>query len=96
MTTNRRNSLKDRALLVATVLAVLSAGNAAADDAAKADEKIACYGINKCKGTGDCSGQGHQCSGQNACRGRGHINLPKDVCLRIEGGHLVPGPDERG
>ena len=94
---NAKTSLKDRALLTAAVLGLLAVGvTANAEEAAKADEKLACYGINKCKGTGDCSGQGHQCSGQNACKSQGHINLPKDVCLRIEGGHLVPGPGERG
>ena len=28
--------------------------------------------------------------------GKGHINLPKDVCLRIKGGHLQPKRGEEG
>jgi uncharacterized membrane protein len=86
-----------KVLLAAAVGALLAGGNAAvAADDAKADEKVHCYGINKCKGTGDCSGKGHDCAGHNACAGQGHINLPKDVCLRIKGGHLTPKEGEQG
>lgn len=86
-----------RALLaaVASMLAASSLGvGAQAGDTQP--EAVHCYGINKCKGTGDCSGAGHKCSGQNACKGQGHINLPKDVCLRIQGGHLKPAAGEEG
>jgi uncharacterized membrane protein len=86
-----------RALLAAAAVGIITAGLgsvAVAEDAKP--ENVHCYGINKCKGTGDCSGKGHQCAGQNACKAQGHINLPKDVCLRIEGGHLVAKPGEEG
>ena len=86
-----------RALLAAAALGIFTAsmaGTAIADEAKP--ENVHCYGINKCKGTGDCSGKGHQCAGHNACKAQGHINLPKDVCLRIEGGHLVANPGEEG
>lgn len=86
-------------LLLASAVASLLAVNAAvaADDAAKgAGEPVHCYGINKCKGTGDCSGKGHACAGHNSCAGKGHINLPQDVCLRIKGGHLTPAAGEEG
>ncbi|HYB98746.1 MAG TPA: hypothetical protein VEC57_06375 [Candidatus Limnocylindrales bacterium] len=94
MTTTRNTRL----LLASAVLGLVAASNAGAAAAAeKAEsEKVHCYGINACKGTGDCSGKGHPCAGQNACKGQGHINLPKELCLRIQGGHLVAGPGEEG
>jgi len=91
------NGTSRRALLVAAAAGIITAGLTTAAVAGDAKpENVHCYGINKCKGTGDCSGKGHQCSGQNACKGQGHINLPKDVCLRIEGGHLVANPGDEG
>ncbi|PIQ83152.1 MAG: hypothetical protein COV75_09070 [Candidatus Omnitrophica bacterium CG11_big_fil_rev_8_21_14_0_20_63_9] len=52
--------------------------------------KAHCYGVNKCKGTGDCGGKGHSCAGQNACKGQGYLDLSEKDCLRIEGGRLTP------
>ncbi|HVN84565.1 MAG TPA: hypothetical protein VMW17_06950 [Candidatus Binatia bacterium] len=90
-------SSKLSAMLVASAVAGLLAASAGLAQAAEGtDDKVHCYGINKCKGTGDCSGKGHQCAGHNACKGKGHINLPKDVCLRIKGGHLTPKAGEEG
>lgn len=86
-----------RLLVSSAVAGLLTAGAAAVAPAADADPaKVHCYGINKCKGTGDCGGKGHSCAGQNACAGQGHINLEKDVCLRIKNGHLEPKPGEQG
>ena len=39
-----------------------------------------CYGVNTCKGTGECGGPGHSCAGQNACKGQGWITLTQKVC----------------
>ena len=54
-----------------------------------AGEKVACYGVNKCKATGDCGGPGHSCAGQNACKRKGYIDVDKETCLRIDGGRLT-------
>ena len=56
---------------------------------AQAAESVSCYGINACKGTGDCGGKGYSCAGKNACKGQGFIKLPSDVCTRIQGGKLT-------
>ena len=48
-----------------------------------------CYGINKCKGTGDCGGKGHSCAGKNGCEGTGYLSLSEDTCLKIKGGRLT-------
>ena len=89
-----------RAVVTAAVVGLLSAigaGMASAEheqDAMKADAakagKVPCYGINKCKGTGACGGQGRSCAGTNACKGQGYLELDKDTCLKIEGGRLTP------
>ncbi len=62
---------------------VLIQGNAHAED-------VQCYGVNKCKGTGDCGGKGSACHGSNACKGQGWKSMDKAACLAIEGGSLTP------
>jgi hypothetical protein len=51
-------------------------GSGAATAAAKGE----CWGVNACKGTGECGGVGHSCAGQNSCKGQGWISLAKDAC----------------
>ena len=82
---------KKRALIAASVAGLMAAGTVAVTHPAQAADakKVPCYGINKCKGTGDCGGKGHGCAGKNACEGKGYINLSKDDCLRIKGGSLT-------
>ena len=84
---------KSRALLAASVAGLMmAAGLASSGSAAQAaeGEKAPCYGINKCKGAGDCGGKAHSCSGQNECAGHGFIKLDKETCLKIQGGRLTP------
>ena len=85
---------KKRALIAASVAGLMAAGTvaAAARSAQAADEgkEVPCYGINKCKGTGECGGKGHSCAGKNDCGGKGYINLSKEDCLRIKDGSLTP------
>ena len=83
---------KKRALIAASVAGLMAAAAAAVTQPAQAaeDAKVPCYGINKCKGTGDCGGKGHGCAGKNSCEGQGYIKLSKDDCLRIKGGSLTP------
>ena len=84
---------KQRTPLTASVAGTLAAaGVVGSGQNAQAQEEktVHCYGINKCKGTGDCGGPGHACAGKNACKGLGWIELEEDVCLRIEGGRLTP------
>ena len=74
------------------VMAMSSAVKAHANEMPVGDEasgKVPCYGINKCKGTGDCGGKANSCAGTNACSGQAFISLDKDDCLRIQGGRLT-------
>lgn len=82
--------MQKQTLLAASVAGLLAAvGMSVTAPAASADD-VPCYGVNKCKGAGDCGGKGHSCAGQNACKGQGYIDMDKNDCLRIEGGRLTP------
>ena len=82
---------KKQALIAASVAGLMAAGTVAVTQPAQAaDKKVPCYGINKCKETGDCGGKDHGCAGKNSCELKGYINLAKEDCLRIKGGSLTP------
>ncbi len=36
-----------------------------------AAKKVACYGVNSCKGKSACKTSANACKGQNACKGKG-------------------------
>ena len=81
-------------LAASAVVGMMALGTMAAPDQARAEgEKVKCYGVNKCKGTGACGGKGHSCAGENTCKGQGYLKIDKDTCLKIEGGRLTPGEE---
>jgi uncharacterized membrane protein len=82
----------EKMLLGAAVAGLLgSAAFAAPGKAAgKKVELAPCYGINSCKGHGQCGGKGSSCAGANSCKGAGWLKVPKDVCEKINGGSLAP------
>ena len=87
------NGVNKGSLLLASAVAGLltlaaPAGTAVAHEA----EKVECYGVNKCKGTGACGGKGHSCAGENACKVQGYLKIDQDTCLKIAGGRLTPEP----
>ena len=85
-----------RRVVLASAVAGLFAMTAGASIAhAEGAEQERCYGINACKGTGDCGGKGHSCAGENECKGKGYLNVPKGLCKRIEGGKTTPPEDEK-
>ena len=89
---------KSKAMLAAALAGAMAAPILvkAADTAPKDDGgKVPCWGINKCKGTGDCSAEGcraNGCHGTNACTGQGFIRLEKETCLKIVNGRLEKNP----
>ncbi len=89
-------NVKTRQALVAASVAGLlaAAGGAGFGRQGQADDTKdgPCYGINKCKGTGDCGGKGHTCAGKNACAGQGYLKLNKETCLKIKDGRLTQEP----
>lgn len=87
---------KSRRLLVASLASALALPALAStqDPAAQGGEKAHCYGVNKCKATGDCGGPGHSCANQNACKRQGYIDMDKETCLRLDGGRLTPAEEK--
>ena len=83
-------NVKKSALVAASVAGLLAAAAAVGSTTVQAEgDKVPCYGVNKCKGSGDCGGKGHACAGKNECKGQGSISLAKEDCMRIEGGSLT-------
>ncbi len=84
-----------RILMASAVAGLLSTGAAvAAEHGGGAGDKVPCYGVNKCKGTGACGGKhddgtAYSCAGNNGCKGKGFLMIDKDTCLKIEGGRLT-------
>jgi uncharacterized membrane protein len=71
----------------------MAAGAAHAEEGA-APAKVKCYGVNSCKGTGECGGKGHGCHGKNECAGHGWVSkASNEECLAIKGGRLTPEPE---
>ncbi len=83
------SSNKKKALLAASIAGLMTMAVTTATTNAQAAESVPCYGVNACKGTGDCGGKGYSCHGQNACKGQGFIQVPADICTRIQGGKLT-------
>ncbi len=84
--------LKSRALLIASLASALilpATGLTAGEKEAAGKEIVHCYGVNKCKATGDCGGKGHSCANQNACKRQGYIDMKEEICLKIDGGRLT-------
>ncbi len=83
-------------LLASAVAGMLTMGVVGPGVHTASAEQVRCYGINKCKGMGDCGGKGHSCAGKNSCKGHGYLKLDKDTCLKIQGGRLTPKPGRQG
>jgi len=84
---------KSRRLLLASLAGALALPIVAMSPSvvhAEEAEEVHCYGVNKCKGTGDCGGKGHSCANQNSCKRAGYIDMDKDTCLRLDGASLTP------
>lgn len=86
------NSISTRVLMASAVAGLLAVGatSTANAEGSGGGEKVKCYGVNKCKGTGACGGAGYSCAGNNACKGQGWLHIDKDNCLKIQGGRLTP------
>jgi uncharacterized membrane protein len=87
---------KGKVLLASAAAGLLTVAATVSLPTAAHAEDVNCYGINKCKGTGECGGKGHGCAGKNECAGQGWIKLDKEKCLAIKGGRLTAEPEAEG
>lgn len=90
-------SITSKTVLVTALAGLLLAPAARAEEKKSGEaEKSPCWGINKCKGVGDCGAEGCRhsgCHGSNGCRGQGFLRLEKETCLKIENGRLTKAAD---
>lgn len=70
------------ALAAATLFA---AGSFVTVSDAEASKKIACVGVNACKGHGACKTAENACKGKNACKGHGVSMMSKSKCTKKGG-----------
>lgn len=88
---------KSKILLASAAAGLMTLAMSASPDQVRAEgdgSEVKCYGVNKCKGSGECGGKGYSCAGKNECAGHGWIKLDKDKCLSIKGGRLTPDAAE--
>lgn len=57
--------------------------------AASSSKQVYCYGVNSCKGKGECKTATSSCKGENSCKGKGAIKMSKKDCMK-KGGSLKP------
>ena len=48
-----------------------------------------CFGVNGCKGQGNCKSTKNDCKGKNACKGQRWLSELQDECSRPVGSDLV-------
>jgi hypothetical protein len=82
------NGKSGAAIAGAAALLVISAAGPLAPAAANYDVK--CFGLNSCKGHGQCKSLANSCKGQNSCKGKGFLMMDKATCLS-KGGTLTLG-----
>jgi len=61
-------------------------------DAEAGEKKMACWGINSCKGTTDCTTAFNGCNGKNDCKGKGFKKVTTAEC-KEKGGVPLKGSD---
>jgi uncharacterized membrane protein len=85
-----------RGVLIASLASALAVpAVVSAADTPQQAQTAACFGINKCKGMGECgTGPEHSCAGSNACKRQGVLFLSKDTCLKIDGGRLTANEEK--
>lgn len=52
---------------------------------AGSDSDVKCFGVNKCKGHGDCKSASNACNGKNSCKGQGFVKMSKEACDKVGG-----------
>lgn len=97
--------MKSRKLLltaaaVSGLFTVASCSSATGSQSSSSAETVMCYGVNSCKGHGQCGGKVDSCSGKNgcdaklscsgknSCKGKGLVKMSKKDC-KAKGGQAA-------
>lgn len=73
-------SAKTGATMAVAAAAFMLSGAISTPTTAVAGEKVQCFGVNSCKGTGACKTATNSCKGQNACKGQGFVLMTGPDC----------------
>jgi len=73
------------AALATSAAAMFSMAPVSAAQAASAEPKVHCFGVNKCKGHNDCKTATNACKGHASCKGHGFVSMSKHACDEIGG-----------
>jgi hypothetical protein len=57
---------------------------------AHAGHKVACYGVNACKGKSACKTATSACKGQNSCKSKGAVMTSAKNCKKLGGTTKAP------
>lgn len=80
--------MSSKAKLTGAILAIGAASVFALAPAvavAKHSHMVNCYGVNSCKGKGQCKSAHGSCKGQNTCKGQGVKRMSEKKCKRMGG-----------
>ncbi|MFZ2315212.1 MAG: hypothetical protein WAW86_06105 [Gammaproteobacteria bacterium] len=86
-------SKKTIGLTIAAAAAIAFATAPIASNVAHAHgKKVACYGVNSCKGKSSCKTAQSDCKGHNSCKGKGVVKKTAAECKKM-GGSLTEAVD---
>lgn len=80
---------KKTTLLAASIAGLVAIAGAMANAGVVYAADVHCWGVNACKGEGECGGKGHGCAGKNECKGLGWVAKAADQECLDAGGRLT-------
>ena len=60
-------------------------GDTMASTSTMTADKVACYGVNKCKGHNECKTASNACKGMASCKGQGFVGMSASACDGLGG-----------
>lgn len=76
---------KSGARIAMTAAVLLVSGSALIGVAMAETVKGRCFGVNGCKGQGNCKSTKNDCKGHNACKGQGWLEMLQADCSDKQG-----------
>jgi uncharacterized membrane protein len=78
-------SKKSGAKIAMTAAALVVSGTLATSAMAAGGTEGKCFGVNECKGHGDCKTAQNDCKNMNACKGQGFLSMTDTECAEKGG-----------